>query len=66
MAKKTNFTNHSAEDLAKFVSDKREQVRSLRFAAAGSKNHNVKESKTIRKEIARALTEVTARKATAK
>jgi len=40
-------------------------LRTLRFAASGSKNHNVKEARTIRKEIARALTETTARKAVA-
>jgi len=57
MAKKTNFTNHSAEELASFVKDKRESLRTLRFAAAGSKNHNVKAAKILRKEIARALTE---------
>ena len=56
MSKKTNFTNHSPEDLAKFVSEKREALRSSRFAASGSKNHNVKEARSIRKEIARALT----------
>ena len=63
MAKKTNFTKLASEDLAKFVSDKREALRALRFAASGSKNHNVKEARTIRKEIARALTETNARKA---
>ncbi len=66
MAKKTNFTNHDSKDLAKFVSEKREALRTLRFNASGSKNHNVKEARTIRKEIARALTETNARKAVAK
>jgi ribosomal protein L29 len=61
MAKKTNFTNHTPEDLARFIGEKREALRNLRFAASGSKNHNVKEARTIRKEIARALTENTAR-----
>ncbi len=66
MSKKTNFTNHTPEDLVTFVTDKREALRVSRFAASGSKNHNVKEARTIRKEIARALTEMTARKAVAK
>ncbi len=61
MAKKTNFTNHTPEALAKFVSEKRESLRVSRFAASGSKNHNVKEARSIRKEIARALTETNAR-----
>jgi ribosomal protein L29 len=65
MSKKTNFTNHTPEDLVKFVADKRDSLRTLRFAGAGSKNHNVKEARTIRKDIARALTETTARRATA-
>jgi ribosomal protein L29 len=63
MAKKTNFTNHTPEDLAKFVSEKREALRTMRFAASGSKNHNVKAARTTRKEIARALTVTNARKA---
>jgi len=66
MKSKTNFTNHTPEDLAKFVGDKRDSLREMRFAAAGSKNHNVKLARTTRKEIARALTETNARKASAK
>jgi ribosomal protein L29 len=62
MAKKTSFKDHSPEELAKFVSDKREALRSLRFSATGSKNKNVKSARTLRKEIARALTETSARK----
>jgi len=60
--KKTNFKDHSSEDIAKFVADKREELRRLRFSAAGSKNKNVKQASTLRKEIARALTETSARK----
>jgi len=62
MAKKLNFTTHTPEDLSKFVSDKREELRALQFNVAGSKNHNVKLARTLRKEIARALTETSARK----
>jgi len=56
--KKTNLTNHSVEDLQKLVAEKRETLRRLRFAVAGSKNRNVKEASTLRKAIARALTEL--------
>lgn len=63
--KKTSLTNHSSEDLAKLVVDKRETLRTLRFSATGSKNRNVKQARTLRKEIARALTEASARKNTA-
>ncbi len=62
MAKKTKFTEHTPEDLAKFVSDKRDALRVSRFNASGAKNHNVKEARGIRKEIARALTETNARR----
>jgi ribosomal protein L29 len=48
--------------LAKLVEDKREALRALRFSATGSKNRNVKQARNLRKEIARALTEVSARK----
>lgn len=50
-------------DLTKLVQDKREELRSLRFSVAGSKNRNVKLGKTLKKEVARALTELNARKA---
>jgi ribosomal protein L29 len=63
--KKTSFKDHSPEELAKLVLTKREELRGLRFSASGSKNKNVKQAKTLRKEIARALTETSARKNTA-
>lgn len=63
MAKnKTSFTDYSSDDLMKLVADKREALRTLRFSASGSKNKNVKQARTIRKEIARALTQTSARK----
>ncbi len=60
--KKISFKDHSPEELNKFVAEKREALRGLRFSASGSKNKNVKEASTLRKEIARALTESSARK----
>lgn len=62
MTKKITFTNHSVEDLRQLVQAKREELRALRFGAAGSKNRNVKLPRTLRKDIARALTELSARK----
>ena len=56
--KKLSLKNHSAEDLQKLVGEKREELRVLRFASSGSKNRNVKLTRTLRKEIARALTEL--------
>ena len=57
MTKKNSLKNHSVEDLTALVADKREEFRVLRFAVAGSKNRNVKLGRTLRKTIARALTE---------
>ena len=60
MAKKISLTNHTNEELQKLVADKRESLRALRFSSTGSKNRNVKQVKTLRKEIARAMTQSTA------
>lgn len=62
MAKKIDFKTYTEEQLQKFVTDKREALRSLRFSVAGSKNRNVKEGKGLRKDIARALTRLSAKK----
>ncbi len=57
--KKTVVGKDSAE-LQGVVDKNREELRALRFSAAGSKNRNVKLSRELRKEVARALTEVRA------
>jgi ribosomal protein L29 len=62
MAKKVTLTNHSVEDLNRLVTEKREELRALRFSVAGSKNRNVKLGRTLRKEVARAMTELSIRK----
>lgn len=46
----------------KLVAEKQEELRSIRFGTAGSSDRNVKKQKTLRKDIARALTEMTAQK----
>ncbi len=56
--KKLDLKTHTPEDLAKLVGDKREELRALRFNVAGSKQRNVKLARTLRKEVARALTEL--------
>ena len=60
--KKQSLINHTPEDLNKMVLDKQEELRVLRFSASGGKNHNVKQAKTLRKAVARALTELNARR----
>jgi ribosomal protein L29 len=61
MAKKKTLINHTLEELHKLVHDKREELRALRFSVAGSKNRNVKLGRTLRREVARALTELNSR-----
>jgi ribosomal protein L29 len=58
----TDITKKSAEDLAKLLVEKREEVRAFRFDVAGSAKKNVKAAMAAKKEIARALTEIRARK----
>ncbi len=64
MAKKESLKNHSVEDLNRLVAEKSEELRALRFSVAGSKNRNVKLGRTLRKNIARVLTEISARRST--
>ncbi len=56
MAKKLDLTKHTKAELLKLAEDNREELRVLRFGVAGSKNRNVKAARTLRKEVARALT----------
>ncbi len=49
-------------DLVKDLADKRETIRAIRFNIAGSKTRNVKESKGLKKDVARILTELNSRK----
>ena len=62
MSKKLDLKNHSQEELTKLAGEKREELRALRFNVAGSKNRNVKAARTLRKEVARVLTELNSKK----
>jgi ribosomal protein L29 len=57
-----DIADKTKADLAKLVSDKQEALRIFRFEASGSKSKNVKEGRTIRKDIARILTAMNAKK----
>ncbi|MGH7141737.1 MAG: 50S ribosomal protein L29 [Minisyncoccia bacterium] len=57
-----DYKTATTEELQQFVAEKRKELVDLRFGAAGSKNRNVKLPRTIRKDIARALTEVSAKR----
>lgn len=54
------ISNKTAADLAKMLTDKREALRVVRFGSVGSKNKNVKESVSIRRDIARIMTALVA------
>jgi ribosomal protein L29 len=49
------------ESLKKMVVDMREKLRVFRFEGEGSRRRNVREGRELRKNIARALTELRAR-----
>ena len=52
----------SVESLHAELSEKREALRTFRFGGAGSRSRNVREGRNLRKDIARILTELNARK----
>ncbi|MEK7539241.1 MAG: 50S ribosomal protein L29 [Patescibacteria group bacterium] len=56
--KKDNLKDMGKSELSKKLAILRENVRVKRFKAEGSKSKNVKELSTLRKEIARVLTEI--------
>ena len=60
MAKKTmqKIREMNVEDINKNLVEKREQIQKLSFGLAGSKNKNVRLTRTTRREIARMLTEL--------
>jgi ribosomal protein L29 len=59
MTKKTNnFKEMKKDEQVKKLAELREDIRVIRFKAEGAKSKNVKELKTLRKQIAQILTEV--------
>lgn len=61
MKRMTDFKNQENSQIEKLVAEKREALRTSRFGSAGSRSRNVRENRETRKEIARALTELSAR-----
>lgn len=57
--KKTAYKGKTHEELVKSLGEKRENLRKLQFGIAGSKTRDVREVRTLRKDIARILTELT-------
>jgi ribosomal protein L29 len=55
---KENLKGMNKDELKKKLIDLEEEIRVLHFKAQGSRSKNVKESVTLRKQIARVLTEI--------
>ncbi len=60
--KKENFKGMKKDELVKKLAGLREDARVIRFKAEGSKSKNVKEVATLKKQIARILTEINSKK----
>jgi ribosomal protein L29 len=60
MAKKFIAKGKTAEELTKFVAEKREELRKLRFEAAGARPKDTNAPAKVRRDIARAMTELRA------
>ena len=59
---KNNFKEMEKDELKKKLAILRENARVIRFKAEGSKSKNVKELASLKKEIARVLTEINNKK----
>ncbi|MEN9649228.1 MAG: Ribosomal protein [Candidatus Parcubacteria bacterium] len=55
----TDFKGKNKKDLVKTLIEKRDALQSFRFNIAGARTKNVKEGRSIRKDIARIETELT-------
>jgi len=58
MAKKFSAKNMDEKDLKKNLNEKREELRQAYFDVAGTKAKNVKHMKSVRRDIARIMTEL--------
>ena len=61
-----DITKQDVAELQKQITDKREALRVFRFGGAGSRTRDVRAGRTLRQEIARALTELRARQIASK
>lgn len=60
MTKMSDIAKKNTQELAAFVAEKREELRQIRFAVAGSKGRDVTRMRVAKKDIARALTQLNA------
>jgi len=59
---KENFKEMKKDELVKKLTSLREEIRVISFKAEGSKSKNVKETSTLKKQIAKILTEINRKK----
>ncbi|OGI74727.1 50S ribosomal protein L29 [Candidatus Nomurabacteria bacterium RIFCSPHIGHO2_01_FULL_43_16] len=53
-----NLKNMKVDELKKQLALLQEEVRVIKFKAEGSKSKNVKENRTLKRQIARVMTEI--------
>lgn len=56
----SEYKGKNKKDLLKTLTEKRDALQAFRFGVSGGKAKNVKEGATLRKDIARILTEINA------
>lgn len=61
-----DMSNKTETELQKSLADKRESLRVFRHSSAGTRTRNTREGRTIRKEIARIMTELSTRRIASK
>ena len=57
----SEYKDTTIKELHKLVNDKRDALRAFRFGGAGSRSRNVREGRTLKREIAKLLTELRSR-----
>jgi ribosomal protein L29 len=57
-----DFKTKTIADLNKLIAEKREAIRGFRFGSTGSKTKNVKLGRSLRKEVAQIMTELSLRR----
>jgi ribosomal protein L29 len=57
----SELSKKTENNLTTEIAEKRKALREIRFSFAGSKNRNVREARTIKRDIARRLTELNER-----
>ncbi len=60
--KKVNYKEKQDSELQKAFAEKKEELRKIRFGSAGARARDTKRSSNLKKEVARIMTEINARR----